>query len=258
MLGSTKLLTISNPKTSKSVEYGYLTAVMNLAPARSAGYGNVCPHASKGCESACLNTAGAKLYLRGKLVARAKRTRFYFENRKGFYERLVKEIAAFERKANRLNLKPAIRLNCTSDLRFPRWIYESFPLVQFYDYTANFKAEPRAVNHHLTYSVKETTKDEEWLMLIEQGKNVAIVFAGPSKRQRDNGATVLPTSYKGVPVVTGLLHDLRFLDKKQKNGKGVIVGLKPLGKAKKDKSGFVKKTPYNRYWLTISECKDVA
>jgi hypothetical protein len=44
----------------------------------------------------------------------------------------------------------------------------------------------------------------------------------------------LPASFKGVPVVDGDKHDLRFLDEK-----GVIVGLKAKGKAVTDQSGFV-------------------
>ena len=75
-------------------------------------------------------------------------------------------------------------------------------------------------------------------------------------KQKKHGATALPTSFLGVPVVTGMLHDLRFLDKQQKNGKGVIVGLKPLGKARGDSSGFVAATTFNRFWLRFSECKD--
>jgi hypothetical protein len=46
----------------------------------------------------------------------------------------------------------------------------------------------------------------------------------------------LPETYLGKPVIDGDVSDLRFLDPK-----GVIVGLKAKGKAKKDSSGFVVK-----------------
>ena len=53
-----------------------------------------------------------------------------------------------------------------------------------------------------------------------------------------NVATVfrkdLPKFYKDVKVVSGDKDDLRFLDER-----GVIVGLKAKGKARKDTSGFV-------------------
>jgi len=44
----------------------------------------------------------------------------------------------------------------------------------------------------------------------------------------------LPKFYKGVKVFNGDTNDLRFLDER-----GVIVGLKAKGKARKDTSGFV-------------------
>jgi hypothetical protein len=44
----------------------------------------------------------------------------------------------------------------------------------------------------------------------------------------------VPATYMGLPVIDGDETDLRFLDPK-----GVIVGLKAKGKAKKDTSGFV-------------------
>jgi hypothetical protein len=56
--------------------------------------------------------------------------------------------------------------------------------------------------------------------------NAAAVFKGPSKS--------LPRAYKGIQVIDGDLHDLRFLDEK-----GVIVGLRAKGKAVYDRSGFV-------------------
>ena len=44
----------------------------------------------------------------------------------------------------------------------------------------------------------------------------------------------VPETYLGRKVINGDETDLRFLDPK-----GVIVGLKAKGKAKKDKTGFV-------------------
>jgi len=44
----------------------------------------------------------------------------------------------------------------------------------------------------------------------------------------------VPETYLGRPVINGDETDLRFLDPK-----GVIVGLKAKGKAKKDTTGFV-------------------
>jgi len=55
--------------------------------------------------------------------------------------------------------------------------------------------------------------------------NVAVVFDR------------LPEEYMGKPVFNADDTDLRFLDPK-----GVILGLKAKGRAKKDTSGFVRRT----------------
>jgi hypothetical protein len=46
----------------------------------------------------------------------------------------------------------------------------------------------------------------------------------------------LPESWRGVHVVDGDAHDLRFLDQHRF---GLVVGLRAKGQAKKDKHGFV-------------------
>ena len=44
----------------------------------------------------------------------------------------------------------------------------------------------------------------------------------------------LPSFFKGLKVIDGDKHDMRFLDEDN-----VVVGLKAKGKARKDYSGFV-------------------
>ena len=47
---SKKLLNIdNNAKTVKGQKYGYLTAILYLAPSNESGF-NVCPQASNGCK----------------------------------------------------------------------------------------------------------------------------------------------------------------------------------------------------------------
>jgi hypothetical protein len=99
---------------------------------------------------------------------------------------------------------------------------EMFPSVQFYDYTklANRKALP--ANYHLTFSLAENNEVQAFAALAN-GLNVAAVFRK------------VPAVFMGAAVVDGDETDLRFLDPK-----GVIVGLKAKGKAKRDTTGFVK------------------
>ena len=229
-----KLLGVSNAKTSKGEDMGYLTGILYLAPSDMVSDVNVCKFASKGCRKACLFSAG-----RGKfnsvIDARIKKTEFFRDDKKSFFYSLEKEVNRVIRKANRDGLTPVIRLNGTSDIRYEYWknesglnIFELFPHVQFYDYTKDFKREKALSgqwsNYHLTFSVNESpaNKKQAW-KLLNKGVNVAMVFRND-----------LPELFNGYRVIDGDRHDLRFLDTK-----GVIVGLKAKGEAKKDQSGFV-------------------
>lgn len=240
------LLTTGNPKTMKGQGFGYLTAILHLAPARLSGY-NVCPMATVGCSAACLNTAGrGGIFKPGETTnviqkARIRKTKMFYENRDAFMLQLVKEITNFVKLAAKHGLTPAIRLNGTSDIRWETMtaphptdtdgfdrpmIYSNlmsvFPNVQFYDYTklSNRKNLPK--NYHLTFSLAESNEADA-IAALKNGMNVAAVFHK------------VPKVYLGHPVIDGDKSDLRFLD-----ARGVIVGLKAKGKAKRDTSGFVK------------------
>jgi hypothetical protein len=129
-----------------------------------------------------------------------------------------------------------VRLNLTSDILFEKVklangknIFEQYPHVQFYDYTKHYKRMFLNIpNYHLTFSRSENVVNQlQASYLLTQGKNVAAVFS--TKKGNE-----LPASYKGIEIIDGDENDLRFLYKK-----GVYVGLRAKGPAKKDKSGFV-------------------
>jgi hypothetical protein len=227
-----KLLGVgSNAKTIKSDSGGeYLTAIMYLAPAREHGTDSkmtMCPSSTEGCEEGCLYTAG-----RGNMAnvkrARVSKSSLFIADRKAFLSQLHTEIAAFEKKCIKKNVQPVVRLNGTSDLpweSFSQSLIEAFPSTQYYDYTKTWKRSHKLpVNYHLTLSRGENTPDSHVDKAVKSGHNVAVVF-------RD---VILPTTWRGHRVIDGDVNDLRFLDPK-----GVIVGLRAKGDAKKDTSGFV-------------------
>ena len=227
-----KLLTTSNSKIEKSKKLGYITYGMHLSPADKSGY-NVCPNASEGCKNACLDTAGMGNFSNVQ-TARINKTLFFFKERESFLEQLWKEVNSSIKSATRKAMKPCFRLNLTSDLPFHvikrngETILESFPDVQFYDYTPDPKRFTQFLegllpkNYHLTFSRKE---DNQSLCdsFLASGGNVATVFRNK-----------LPKQWKGYDVVDGDDTDLRFLDPKN-----VVVGLVEKGLAKKDETGFV-------------------
>jgi hypothetical protein len=158
--------------------------------------------------------------------ARIRKTRMFFEQRDAFMAQLEKDIKLGIKQASKLGLTPVFRLNGTSDLAWEKYgIIEKFPQVQFYDYT---KVLGRKVahlqNYHLTFSAADGN-DADVAKAVAQGMNVAAVF------------DKLPETYMGKSVINADEHDLRFLDPK-----GVIAGLKAKGRAKKDTTGFVRRT----------------
>ena len=239
------LLSTSNPKTAKGAAEGYLTAILHLAPYTLAGVGNVCSHATAGCIAGCLNLAGrGGIFARGETTnriqeARIRRTREFTADRPAFLHRLAKEIEAHVRRAARAGLKPAVRLNGTSDLEWEGIapdLFERFAAVQFYDYTKNpararrFGAGQLPPNYHLTFSRSESTPVAKIERLLDAGVNVAAVYLEVPRFGWNPAAGI----DSGLPVIDGDATDLRFLDPR-----GVIVGLRAKGPARRDTSGFV-------------------
>lgn len=201
---------------------------MHLSPYKENSHGkNVCGHASNGCASACLNTAGRGVFSNVR-NARIKKTDYFFENKQEFLATLSNEL----RKAN--NKPSAVRLNGTSDLDFISLlrvklgvdVFTEMPNLKFYDYTKNFKRAMKylGTDYHLTFSRSETN-DDECLEYLRAGGQVAVVF------------DKLPDTWHGFKVIDGDDDDLRYLDMG-----GVVIGLKAKGNAKYDTSGFVVKT----------------
>jgi hypothetical protein len=226
-----KLLSTANPKIQKGTKLGYLSFILHLAPATLSGK-ETCPKRTAGCTAACLNTAGrGGMFRKGENTnmiqqARIRKTKMFFEQRDAFMAQLEKDIKLGIKQAARLGLTPVFRLNGTSDLAWEKYgIIEKFPQVQFYDYT---KVLGRKVahlqNYHLTFSAADGN-DADVAKAVAQGMNVAAVF------------DKLPETYMGKSVINADEHDLRFLDPK-----GVIAGLKAKGRAKKDTTGFVRRT----------------
>jgi hypothetical protein len=220
----------NNAKTIKSDNGGeYLTAILYLAPANIVSGINVCPMAIKAkCIKACLYSAG-----RGRFSnvqnARIKKTEAFRDNPVSFVNQLAVDIIAALKKARKLGVKLAVRLNGTSDIAWENQknltghsLMELFPEVQFYDYT---KLPNRKVPANYSLTVSYSGADKAYAdKASKTDKNLAVVFDGKD----------LPETFLGRKVIDGDKSDLRFLDPA-----GVVVGLYAKGNAKNDRSGFV-------------------
>ena len=225
-----KLLSTANPKIQKGTKLGYLSFILHLAPADLSGR-ETCPKRTPGCTAACLNTAGrGGMFKRGENTnmiqkARIRKTQYFFANRDAFMVDLANDIRKAIKFAAKQGLTPVFRLNGTSDLSWEKYwvpvydmtLFELFPQVQFYDYTKVLGRKTSAFpNYHLTFS-KADGNDADVAEALLQGMSVVAVY------------DAIP---EGVPSADET--DLRFLDPK-----GIMLGLKAKGRAKKDYSGFV-------------------
>jgi len=224
-----KLLSTANPKIQKGTKLGYLSFILHLAPATLSGR-ETCPKRTAGCTAACLNTAGrGGMFKKGENTnmiqkARIRKTEYFFNNRADFMLDLVADIRKAIKFAEKQGLIPVFRLNGTSDLSWEKYdaipgqnIFEMFPTVQFYDYTKVLGRKVKQyANYHLTFS-KADGNDSDVAEALLQGMSVVAVY------------DEIPA---GVPSADET--DLRFLDPK-----GIMLGLKAKGRAKKDYSGFV-------------------
>jgi hypothetical protein len=241
-----KLLTTSNPKTAKGEGYGYLTAILHLAPHKASG-ANLCSDATAGCAAACLNTAGRGGFDLRIQEARIRKSKWFRADRQAFMLRLEREIRAHIRNARRHGLEPCVRLNGTSDIpwesvRFESssgaraTLFELYPNVQFYDYTKSALRFGKSLpaNYDLTMSAADgNERAVEYAQSF--GARVAVVFRNKRRPKAQARYWSLPKSYKGRKLVDADRHDLRFLEPK-----GVICGLKAKGSAVLDTTGFVR------------------
>ena len=214
--------TSTSMKTRLSEENaGTLTYIVYLSPANESGY-NVCP-CSKWCKRFCLSESGLSKIdiLSGKNAikkARIKKTLAFFENKNAFMIALIHEIKKAQKKAQKLGLAFAVRLNGTSDLSPEDFVYNGrnilqiFSDVQFYDYTkvpARISLMEKYDNYDLTFSFD----GHNWNScerFLKKGGKAAVVFSGK----------FLPKFFHGYRVISGNESDTRFLDPQK-----VVVGL---------------------------------
>jgi hypothetical protein len=215
----------TNAKTAKnSIE----TLILYLAPFTQNSKGiNLCPKATAGCAAACLFTAGRGAFS-NVAQSRINRTEYYLHDRKAFLAQLAKEVNSQAKKVPTL----AVRLNGTSDIKLVEMLTLTHDIatnVVFYDYTkipskAGNRKTTQGHDYIVTYSFNEG-KDAipNALEVLNRGGNVAAVFRKE-----------LPDTFLGYPVIDGDQSDIMML-----YNRGVILGLKAKGKAKKDTTGFV-------------------
>lgn len=175
--------------------------------------------------------------------ARDRRSALLIEDPTAFMQMLRMELHELRYEAETRGMKPAARLNGTSDLAWELlhpWLFREFKDIQFYDYTKLpnrmhdslsgwTKGLLWPLNYHLTFSLSENNARHA-KRVLERGGNVAAVFDGK-----------LPEKWIGYPVMDGDANDARFRDPTPTEGGPVVVGLSSKGDiaSSKDQTGFV-------------------
>lgn len=209
-------------KTDKILDID--TFVLYLAPANLSGH-NVCAKATKECITGCLNTSGrAKMPTSYKAImnARINKTKFFYDKREEFNNVLFNEVNLANNRTIRKGKDFAVRLNGTSDLnpilfkKDGKNILESFPNVQFYDYTKilnRIEVAKKHPNYDLTFSFTGHNWND-CLIALQNNVRVAVIFDIKAGQP-------LPETFNGFTVIDGDKYDYRPLD-----SKNVIVGLR--------------------------------
>lgn len=169
----------------------------------------------------------------GVQMSRLRKTLFFFQYQAEAIAMIKAEVQMFEARAKKQGFILLVRLNGTSDIRWENYgIMQSYPDVQFYDYTklANRKNVP--ANYDLTFSYSGVPAYQTQVRLaLAAGMRIAVVFA---KRSTVESMLENETSFLGLKVVDGDDTDIRHIDPM-----GAAVALYAKGKAKQDHSGFV-------------------
>ena len=226
-----RLLTFNSAKTAKGQDLGYLTGILYLHPGADP---TLCPSATPACRAACLVRAGRARMFAAVEAARRQRTAFFRDDPLTFEHHLLKDLQSLRRRAERLGMRAALRLNGTSDVAPQTWQYvyalaKSYGITT-YEYTK--RRDVTRVEDHTTYSM--TAADPTQIM---PGQANALVFDVGRSRP-------LPTRFLGLRVIDGDKHDLRFLDREENEiapNETYIVGLRlkrTVGDAVARRKGF--------------------
>ena len=123
--GFTMLASIDNPKASKATAYGFLNAILYMAPAASGGVGNLCPFAGS-CAKLCLGEHSGQAAIgapekNSAIRARRARAKAYMTDRAAFLAYVVKDVERCRRIARKLGLRLCYRFNGSTDVGVPLW-----------------------------------------------------------------------------------------------------------------------------------------
>ena len=121
-----RFFSVDSPKAIKAKKFRYLNAINYMAPHKSAGIGNLCPHASPGCIALCLGresgqasmVSAATNWTNSVRDSRERKARYFMQQRQEYMVEMLHHIAAACRTAKRKRIKLAVRPNGATDIAY--------------------------------------------------------------------------------------------------------------------------------------------
>jgi hypothetical protein len=224
----------SSTKIDRGLSVSVLSAVVYMAPDREAFAADdprsLCPWATAQCSGCCIGTHTGRMIMSPLRNARLWKTALLLGARGLFRDLLQLEAAALQRKAERLGMVAAVRVDGSTDTGEGIKLAAALPTLQTYDYT---KSPQRALRHargelpsnyHVTFS-HSGENSSDCGEVLAAGGTVAVVFDADPRSHEP-----IPSALWGRAVIDGDEHDARFLDPR-----GVVVGLR--FKQARDRSG---------------------
>ena len=177
----------------------------------------ICPYQDIAqCKAPCLSDSGfAKVYKSVNNSRKAK-TDFYLYDKENFIIQLKNELYNFEKLCKKQQVIPYVRLNVISDIQWElkanSCIPQTFPGIQFYDYTKIAKRLGKTPsNYELMFSYSNAPGYQQSVRkALKTDVPISVVFYG-----------TMPSHFMNKKVVDGDSSDIVNLSYKNK-----IVGLK--------------------------------
>lgn len=212
-----------NTKVRKSMKMGDVRiASLSLEPTKK-----LCPFADvAGCFDKCIKSSGMAGVFPSVRKSRRAKTEWLETDPESFLEQLRKELHNFIKVCKRDGLKPVVRLNTFSDVKWEDLLDMTgeFAEIFFYDYTKNAKRTVQQLEGELPDNYKlmfSYSAEPRYAKHVERALHtdvpMTVVFRG-----------TFPTHFMGRKVIDGDVSDLDnvFAGK-------VIVGLKAKGEEAK-------------------------
>jgi hypothetical protein len=175
--------TTNSTKTAKGEKsVNVMTYIVYLLSGKMSGI-QMCKFASPGCLVACLNISGQALIgfhsvglSNHCLIPRLIRTWLVAWNRPVAEKLIEHEMLLAKKRADKADMKYAVRLNGTSDLWWGSLI-KRHPDLTFYDYSKspfNMRLSAKFPNYHITFSYAGPDNVEHCAEALARGHNIAI------------------------------------------------------------------------------------